>query len=153
MGAVTYPHSDVIRLLHDRFVPLRVPFDARPLATDFNIKWTPTLLTLGPDGREHHRTVGFLSPAELIASLLLGTGKYHFDHDRFDEAIIAFAAVVTDYPDSDSVPEAIYLSGVSHFKKNHDRIFLKGIYERLAKAAHLNAKPLKMAITDMVRLL
>ena len=133
MGAVTYPHSEVIRFLHDHFIPLRIPFDAEPQAADFNIRWTPTLITLGPDGREHHRTVGFLSPAELIASLLLGLGKYHFDHDRFDEALAVLATVVTDYPDTDSAPEAIFLSGVSRFKKEHNTIFLKETYEKLAK--------------------
>jgi len=133
MGAVTYPNSEVIRFLRDHFIPLRLPFDAQPQAMDFNIKWTPVLITLGPDGREHHRTVGFLSPAELIASLLLGMGKYHFDHDRFEEALAALATVVTDYPDTDSAPEAIFLSGVSRFKKEHNEIFLKETYERLTK--------------------
>ena len=139
MGAVTYPNSDVIRFLNDHFVPLQVPFDAQPLAADFNIKWTPTLLTLGQDGREHHRTVGFLSPEELIASLLLGMGKYHFDHDRFREALAALATIVADYPDTDSVPEAIYLSGVSRYKKDHDGVFLKEAYERLAQKYPENA--------------
>ena len=133
MDAVTYPNSEVIRFVNGHFVPLQVAFDAQPLATEYTIKWTPALLTLGPDGREHHRTVGFLNPEELIASLLLGMGKYHFDYDRLPEALAAFATVIADYPGTDSVPEAIYLAGVSRFKKEHNRAFLKEVYERLAK--------------------
>ena len=133
MGAVTYPNSDVIHFVHENLLPLQVPFDAQPLATDYNVKWTPTLITIGPDGREHHRTVGFLSPEELIASLLLGIGKYHFDHDRFSEALAAFESVAADYPASDSVPEALYLSGVGRFKEDHNPAFLKQAYEKLEK--------------------
>jgi hypothetical protein len=133
MGAVTYPDRNVIEFIRDNFIPLQVPFDGQPLAANFNVKWTPTLVTLGPDGREHHRTVGFLDPAELIASLLLGIGKYHFDHDRFAEAVATFDTMIVDYPASDSVPEALYLSGVSRFKEGHNPTFLKETYEKLEK--------------------
>ena len=133
MGAVTYPDIEVISFIHDTIIPLRVPFDAQPLATNFNVKWTPTLVTLGPDGREHHRTVGFLDPAELIASLLLGIGKYHFDHDRFSNAIATFETLITGYPAGDSAPEALFLSGVSRFKEEHNPAFLKEAYEKLNK--------------------
>jgi hypothetical protein len=67
-----------------------VPFDAKPLSRDFNIKWTPTLITLGYDRREHHRTVGFLDPDGFIANGLLGIGKYHFDNSRYREAVASF---------------------------------------------------------------
>ena len=76
MDAVTYPDSGVISFISDNLIPLRVASDAKPLSDDFNVKWTPTLITLSPDGKEHHRTLGFLEPKDLIASLLLGKGKY-----------------------------------------------------------------------------
>jgi len=62
MDAVTYPDKKVIQFIRDSFIPLQIPHNAKPESTDFNIKWTPTLITLGPDNREHHRTVGFLDP-------------------------------------------------------------------------------------------
>ena len=131
MDAVTYPEAGVISFIEENFIPLRIPFDAQPYATDFNIKWTPTLITLGPDGKEHHRTVGFLGPDELIPSLMLGKGKVHFDHDKFADALVNLEKVMANYSKSDSVQEAIYLVGVSRYKSANDPKPLKEAYEKL----------------------
>jgi hypothetical protein len=131
MDAGTYPDAKVIAFLNSRFVPLRLRFDTEPFATDFNVKWTPTLVTLGPDGREHHRTVGFLGVEELLASLLLGEAKYHFDHDRFDQALASLDQLVGQYGASDSAPEAVFLTGVCRYKRSHDPKPLKAAYEQL----------------------
>lgn len=131
MDAVTYPNPEVIHFINDNLIPLRVPFDAQPTATDFHIKWTPTLITLGEDGIEHHRTVGFLAPEELIPRLLLGSGKYCFDNDQFTEALAFLEKIILSYPKSDSVQEAIYLAGVSRYKSTHDPKPLKDAYEKL----------------------
>ena len=101
MDTVTYPDDSVVRFVHESYIPLLVPFDAKPLADDFNVKWTPTLVTLGIDRREHHRTVGFLNPEAFIASSLLGIGKYHFDNDRYSEALTFFEKTAADYSLSD----------------------------------------------------
>ncbi len=131
MDAVTYPDEKVASFISENVIPLRVQFDAQPLASDFNIKWTPTLITLDADGREHHRTVGFLAPDELIPSLLLGIGKSCFENEQFDEALANFEKILTDYPKSDSAPEALYLRGVSRYKNTNDPKPLKEAYERL----------------------
>ena len=131
MDAVTYPDDRVIQFIQSHLIPIRVSFDAKPLATDFNVKWTPTLITLDPEGKEHHRTVGFLAPEELIPSLLLGIAKSHFDRGRFDEALSTLDRLLTDFPNSDSAPEAIYLRGVSKYKASHVAQPLKEAYEQL----------------------
>jgi hypothetical protein len=131
MDAVTYPEKHVIDFLNHSLVALRVPHDAQPLAADFNVKWTPTLITLDEAGKEHHRTVGFLPAEELIASLLLGIAKTHFDLDRFDQAIIHLDRVLGDYGKSGAAPEAIYLRGVSLYKSTKDPKPLKRAYEHL----------------------
>jgi TolA-binding protein len=131
MGAVSYPDASVIEFVHKYMIPLRVRFDAQPLSTDFNVKWTPTIITLDADGKEHHRTVGFLAPEELIPSLLLGIAKSHFDLNRFSEALLSLEKLLTDYPESDSAAEAIYLQGVSRYKNTHDPKALKEAYEKL----------------------
>jgi len=131
MDAVTYPDDRVIEFIQSHMIPLRVPFDDKPLSTDFNVKWTPTLITLDPEGKEHHRTVGFLAPEELIPSLLLGIGKSHFDQGRFDESLSTFDRLLKGYPNSDSAPEAIYLQGVSKYKSTHVAKPLKEAYEQL----------------------
>lgn len=131
MDAVTYPDSKVVSFISENLIPLQVQFDAQPLASDFNVKWTPTLVTLDADGREHHRTVGFLAPDELIPSLLLGMGKSCYENERFDEALSYLEKIVVDYPKSDSAPEAHYLRGVCRYKSTHDPKPLKEAYEQL----------------------
>jgi len=131
MDAVTYPDDRVILFITENMIPLRVAFDAQPLSEDFNIKWTPALITLDPNGNEHHRTVGFLAPQELIPSLLLGMGKSYFETDRFDEALESLERLLGEYPESGSAPEAIYLSGVCRYKSTQNPEPLKAAYEQL----------------------
>ncbi len=131
MDAVTYPDTKVIQTVEKYAVPLRVLFDAQPISTDFNIKWTPTLITLDSEGKEHHRTVGFLAPEEFVPSLLLGIGKTHFEREQFGEALTSFEGLLTDYHESDSAAEGIYLCGVSKYKSTGDPSPLKETYEKL----------------------
>ena len=132
MDAVTYPDEKVIEFVRSSFIPLQVPFDQEPLSKDYNIKWTPTLITLGTDKREHHRTVGFLDPEAFIGSFMLGIGKYHFDNDRFPEALAFFEKITAEHPQSDSIAEAIFLRGVSRYKNSGDPAPLKEAYEALS---------------------
>jgi TolA-binding protein len=89
---------------------------------------------LSPEAQEHHRTVGFLGPEELIPSPLLGLGKYYFENDHFDEALERLEQVVAGYGQSCSAPEAIFLSGVCNYKRSHDPKPLKAAYEKLNSA-------------------
>jgi len=131
MDAVTYPDPRVIDFIEKKMIPVRVAFDAQPLAADFNVKWTPTLITLDIHGKEHHRTLGFLSPEELIPSLLLGKAKCHFDLDETQEALNPLDAILQNYPQSEAAPEAVYLRGVSTYKNTHNAAPLKEAYEML----------------------
>lgn len=131
MDAVTYPDNNVVDIIDQNVIPLRIPSDD-PLAAEFNIKWTPTLITLDPQGKEHHRTLGFLSPEELIASVLLGVGKSAFETGKFEAAVASFDKIITGHPKSGSTPEAIFLRGVALFKASHDPKPLKAAYEKLA---------------------
>ncbi len=131
MEAVTFPQDEVVNFLGENFIPIRVAFDHKPLSEDFNVKWTPTLVILDAQGKEHHRTVGFLSSEELIASLSLGAGKSLFEHDQFEKAIEWLDKVITGHPDSSFVPEAIFFKAVSKFKLAHDPAPLKEAYKEL----------------------
>ena len=131
MDAVTYPDEKVIEFISTNVVPILVAFDDQPHAGDFNIKWTPTLITLGPDSKEHHRTVGFLDTEAFIANQILGVGKFHFDNDRFPEALSHFEKIMTDFPNNDTMPEAIFLQGVARYKNSGDPQPLKEAYEKL----------------------
>lgn len=131
MDAVTYPDSKVAVFVSENIIPLRIAHNAEPLATDFNVKWTPNLIVLDPDGKEHHRVVGFLPPDQFIPFLLLGMAKQHFDRNQLDKALTHLERLLTDYPRSDSAPEAVYLQGVCRYKSQHDVRALKEAYERL----------------------
>lgn len=144
MDAVTYPDEKVTEFIQKNMIPLRVAFDAQPLATDFNIKWTPTLITLDAEGKEHHRTVGFLPPEELIPSLLLGMAKSCFDREQFSEALSALNKILSEYPKSDSAPEATYWQGVCGYKSTHQPGPLKEAYEHL-RAKHPSSEWTKRA--------
>jgi tetratricopeptide (TPR) repeat protein len=131
MDAVTYPDAQVREFIQKNLIPLRVAYNAQPLATDFNVKWTPTLITLDTDGKEHYRTVGFLAPQELIPSLMLGMGKTYFDLGHFSGALASLEKLLADFPKSDSAPEAMYIRGVSRYKNTNDPKPLREAYEQL----------------------
>jgi tetratricopeptide (TPR) repeat protein len=131
MDAVTYPNAKVIRFLNNEMIPVRVPFNHKPLSVDFNVKWTPTLVTLDLDGKEHHRTVGFLPPEEIIPSLLLGMSKADFDRGQYADAIDRLNKILADFSESKSAPEAMYYLGVATYKKTKQAGPLKEAYEKL----------------------
>ncbi len=132
MDAVTYPEPNVVRFVTEHFIPLRVPFNAEPYASEFNVKWTPTIVTLDSNGNEHFRTLGFLSSEDLIASLYLGIGKASFDTENLSEALEYFDDLLAEYPKSEFAPEGIYLKGVSQYKSTDDPMPLKAAYEELS---------------------
>ncbi len=136
MDTVTYPHVKVAAFINENMVPLRVASDIQPLAADFNVKWTPTIITLDAGGREHHRTLGFLEPDEFISSLSLGMAKVYFDADMFEEALRKLENLISIYPSSNDAPEAIYLRGVSLYKSTNDPKMLKAAYEKLRNDYH-----------------
>ncbi|OGP73874.1 MAG: hypothetical protein A2V86_00660 [Deltaproteobacteria bacterium RBG_16_49_23] len=144
MDAVTYPDEKVIAFIEKNMIPLRVAFDSQPLAAEFSLKWTPTLITLDPDGKEHQRTVGFLPSEELIPSLLLGIAKSHYDREKFSEALTILDQILKEAPKSDSAPEAIYLKGVCGYKSTHKPKPLKDAYEEL-QARHPSSEWTKRA--------
>jgi hypothetical protein len=133
MGAVTFPEPKVAEYIAKNIVPVRVAHDHKPLAEQFQVKWTPTLVTLDHAGKEHHRTVGFLSPEDLIPSLMLGAAKIHFDFDDFNGALEHLEDILKGHAKSGSAPEAIFLKGVCGYKSSHDPKPLKNAYERLQK--------------------
>jgi len=133
MDTVTYPQQSVVAFIEHNLIPLRVGSDMQPLASDFTVTWTPTLVILDPQGKEHHRTVGFFDPEALLPSLLLGMGKVEYDSNKFTEAFGYFEKLLVEYPESDSAPEAIFLRGVCRYKSTSNPLSLKEAYTQLQK--------------------
>jgi len=131
MDAVTFADLSVANFLTDRMIPLRVPVGTRALSSDFRVVWTPTLITLDYYGREHQRTIGYLPPDEMVASLLLGIGKTGFDNGQYSEAVIQFNTLLNGYPQSAAAPEAVYLRGAARYKSSQAPSALKDSYRQL----------------------
>ncbi|HBG06178.1 MAG: hypothetical protein A2075_25320 [Geobacteraceae bacterium GWC2_58_44] len=131
MDAVTFPDQAVSNFIIDRMVPLRAPVEGKALAADFRVGWTPTLIVLDYYGKEHQRTLGYLPPDEMVASLLLGIGKVGLGNDQFNEAVLQFSTLLNGYPHSACAPEAVYLRGVARFKSSHSATALKEAYRQL----------------------
>jgi len=133
MDAVTYPDAKVMQFVTEAVVALRVPADSEPLATDFTLRWTPTLIILDKNGKEHSRTVGFIAPEEFIPTMSLGMAKTALDLREFESAITNLERIINEYPQSFAAPEAIFYRAVCGYKTVHDVAGLKKAHERLAK--------------------
>jgi len=131
MDAVTYPNKKVSEYVTENFVPLRIGHDEQPYADQFLVKWTPKLYVLDYKGAAHHDALGFFPPDELVAFLHLGRAKMAFNNDLFEDAVKLFEKLLLESPASGSAPEAVFLHGVSNFKKNHEAAPLKEVYRRL----------------------
>jgi tetratricopeptide (TPR) repeat protein len=133
MDAVSYPNPNVIEFFSEHLIPVRVLVDSKPLPQKFKVQWTPTLVLLDDEGEEHHRTVGFLAPDELLPSLMLGIGKSYFDREFFAQAEQILEQLLKEYPHSDAAPEATYYLGVDRYKNTHIPEELKKTIELLQK--------------------
>jgi hypothetical protein len=132
MDAATYPQKPVIEFMSENMIALRVSFDSA-LAKEFKVTWTPTLVTLDWSGQEHHRTVGFLPAEELIASLLLASGKVFCDIEQFDRASAPLERLISAHSGTGAAPEAMFVRGVCGYKSTHATGPLKAAYEQLQK--------------------
>ncbi len=133
MDAVSYPNPKVADFFSKHLVSVRVLIDSKPLPQRFKVQWTPTLVLLDELGEEHHRTVGFLAPEELLPSLLLGIAKSHFDRELFTDSERILEQLLKEYPKSDAAPEAAYYLGVGRYKNTHNAEELKKTIESLRK--------------------
>jgi thioredoxin-related protein len=107
MDTVTYPNPRTVEFVNRYMIAMRAYTNSLPpWATRFMIQYTPTVLTLDGDGKEQHRTVGFLPPEEFIPSLMLGIGKAHFDATEFSKARAILEWLLTEFPRSQAAPAA-----------------------------------------------
>ena len=131
MGAVTYPNEGVAKFVDLNFVPVQVETSNKDLVEKYNVSWTPAILVLDSDGKEHYRSVGFLQPDVFIATFELGKARYYLDLEQFAEARALLEELIERCPVPEVLPEAIYFHGVASFKQTHDGKPLKKAYETL----------------------
>ena len=137
MGAVTYPDERVAKYLSLNFVPVQVQTSNTALMQRFSVSWTPTLLVLDAEGREHYRAVGFFTPDDMLASFMTAKGRWALDTDQLAEARAIFEEVISCYADKDAAAEALFFLGVVKYKMSHDPKPLRETYDELtAKFPH-----------------
>ena len=116
-----YTNEAVASFITKNFIPAKFHIkDAKPTFERFNAMWTPTILVLDEQGKEHHRIEGFLPAEDFLAQLKLGRAKAAFAAGRWGEAEELYRAIVRDHPNSDVAPEAMYWAGVSKYKATND---------------------------------
>lgn len=134
MNTGPYSEQAVCDFLNGDFVPVRTECNwERPTETmrRFGVQWTPTFIVHDPDGKEHHRFVGYVPTDDLLAHLWLGRAKIFYNSDRHGEAIPLFETVLSRHPAAGAAPEAAFLRGVAGYKASHDPKELRRAYDLL----------------------
>ncbi len=137
MGTVTYPNERVAKFLSLNFVPVQIQTTNSEMMAKFAVSWTPTLIVLDADLREHYRAVGFFSPDDLIATFMAAKGRWALALGMLADARAMFEEVISCHPDSDAAAMATFFLGVAKYKMSHDPKPLREAYDALkAKFPH-----------------
>jgi len=131
MSTVTYSQERVAKFIQLNFIPVQVQSSNQAMMEKFAISWTPTLLVLDADGREHYRSVGFFSPDDLIPTLETAKGRWAFDTGQLADARAVLEEVISCYQDTNAAAEAIFFLGAVKYKMTHDPKVLRESYEEL----------------------
>jgi len=134
MGTVTYPNSDVIRIIDEHFLPVQLDVTERPeVKKRFNAPWTPTILVFDADGREQRRSEGYLDPKRFVSEVAIGRGKAALNLQDFAAARERFRDA-RDLAKGDRArePEALYWHSVAGYKATDDaQVLMRGWNELL----------------------
>jgi len=122
MGAVTYPNPEVEQYLQQHFIPVQFNVVEQPdVMRRFNTPWTPTLIILDSDGKEHRRSQGYLDPQRFLAEMALARLQAAIDRQDFQLAhSLADEARSRTRGDAEREPEALYWSSVAAYKATSD---------------------------------
>lgn len=122
MGAVTYPNPEVEQYLRQHFLPVQFNVSEQPDVMElFNTPWTPTLIILDGDGKEHRRSQGYLDPKRFLAEMALARLQAAIDRQEFDLAHrLSEETLRLTRGDAEREPEAHYWSSVAAYKATHD---------------------------------
>lgn len=131
MGAVTYPTEGMGSFIDLNFLPVQVEVSSQALMEKYGVSWTPTILVLDADGKEHYRTVGYIPPEEFIPLFMVGKARWALDTGQLAEARAILEEMLGRCPHPRAAAEAIYFLGVARYKMTHDPKPLRTAYEEL----------------------
>lgn len=113
------------------FIPVQVQVDNKALMEKYGVSWTPTILVLDADGKEHYRTVGYVPPEEFMPLFMVGKARWYLDTEQYAEARATLEEMMTRCPHPRAAAEAIYFLGVAKYKMEHDPKPLRAAYDEL----------------------
>jgi hypothetical protein len=131
MTEITYSNDEVIKFVNTALIPLRIPFDRKPISEMYNIIWTPAVFILDLDGNIHYESIGFLGPDDFISTMLAGMGMMHYHFREFEKAEKLFNRSVREHPNSSRYPESVYMRGVCRYLATDDSEDLREVYNLL----------------------
>ena len=132
MGAVTYPDERVSQIIRVNFIPVQIDITEHPEFTDrFAAHWTPTIIFLDQEGREHRRSVGFKPPEDFAAELEMGLAQITFNRGQYEDAVRRYERIVEEYPESEAAPESLYMVGVSRYRATKDPKYLNQYWDEV----------------------
>ncbi|WAC07458.1 MAG: hypothetical protein OS130_14730 [Thermodesulfobacteriota bacterium] len=122
------------KVVTDWFIPVRIPGDKQgDLFVKYLVTWTPTIVILDEEGREHYRFTGFLTPEDLCARIIMDGAKTELTLKNYDLALKRLTDVIEKYKGTCAVPEAIFYLGVAKYLSSHNPKPLREGLDRLRK--------------------
>lgn len=117
----------------EHFIPVKIHINENRLGFKrFEVQWTPTIMFLDADGKEHFRFEGFLPAATFLAELDFGRARVAFHRKQWDEATREFTSAAARDPKTELAAEAGYWAAVAQYQKTHDATALKNWGKRIA---------------------
>ena len=114
LDTVTYRDPAVASYVGAHFLPVKLslsdPADAAQARALVPL-WTPTVVIGDGRGREVHREVGYLPPADFAPMLAVGLAKGLLATARGDEALRVLDEAVARYPSGEYAPQLLYWRG------------------------------------------
>jgi TolA-binding protein len=95
--------------------------------------WTPTVLLLDADGKEHIRLEGYLPNKDFVAALENGLGRMAFVQKKYADAERWYGDVARRFTESHAAPGATYWQAVAHYKATNDHTALSKVAVELRK--------------------
>lgn len=113
-------------LITREFIPVRASAKEQPQTwARFKPRWTPTILFLDPNAREHFRIEGSLPADEYLGQLELGLGYLAVGQKDWADAEQHFNRAADEHAETAAGPEGLYWRGVARYSASRDKKHLQ----------------------------
>jgi len=108
------------------FIPVKIHIKENgPAFKRFEAQWTPTIMILDGEGKEHFRFEGFLPTPNFLAELDFGRARAAFHKKQWDDATREFNSAAARDPKTELAAEAGYWAAVAQYQRTHDAATLR----------------------------